>query len=170
MLERERALRKRDGTTGRSRGVAALALAVLGTACTASASSAECLRQIINRSAYVLTARRDGGPPVTILPGHAVQVRLSHPGQLDFAAYCSVPGPDGALTPITQASFSYEAVIDRCYIEFGGQAFIPQLGRGFIGLQGTAPFTVNNPRQGDVVLGPFATQACPAPAILSRGG
>ncbi|GJE38404.1 hypothetical protein [Methylobacterium persicinum] len=159
---------KRDGTARRSRGAAALALAVLGTACTISAASAECLRQIINRSPFVLTARRDGGPPVTILPGHAVQVRLSHPGQLDFAAYCSVPGPNGARSPITQASFSYEAVIDRCYIELGGQIFVPQLGRGFIGLQGTAPFTVNNPRQGDVVLGPFATDACPA--VLSRGG
>ncbi|MCJ2012343.1 hypothetical protein [Methylobacterium sp. J-076] len=161
-------MRKRGGTTRRSRGAAALALAVLGTVCTASASSAECLRQIINRSAYVLTARRDGGPAVTVLPGHSVQVRLSHPGQLDFAAYCSVPGPDGALAPITEASFSYEAVIDRCFVKFGTQVFIPQLGRGFFGQQGTAPFTLNNPRQGDVVLGPFAAESCPA--ILSRGG
>lgn len=161
---------KRGWTVLTSRGAAALALAVLGTAGTASVASAECLRQIVNRSAYVLTARRDGGPPVTILPGHSVQIRLSHPGQLDFAAYCAVPGPDGALRPITEASFDYEAVIDRCFVRFGGQAFIPQLGRGFIGLQGTAPFTVNNPRQGDVVLGPFAAPSCPAPAILSRGG
>jgi hypothetical protein len=139
--ERERSVVKRGWTAQTSRGAAALALAVLGTACTASLASAECLRQIVNRSAYVLTARR-----------------------------AAVPGPDGALRPITQASFDYEAVIDRCFIRFGGQAFIPQLGRGFIGLQGTAPFTVNNPRQGDVVLGPFATEACPTPAILSRGG
>lgn len=158
---------KRDGTVRRLHGATALALAVLGTACTVQAASAGCVRQIINRSAYVLTASRDGGPPVTILPGQAVHVRLNRPGHLDFAAYCGVPGAGGSPTPITSASFSYEAVIDRCYIEFGGQAFVPQLGRGFIGLQGTAPFTVNNPRQGDVVLGPFATDACP---IISRGG
>ncbi len=158
---------KRGWTVKRSRRASAVVLALLGTACTASVASAECLRQIINRSAYVLTARRDGGPPVTILPGHAVEVRLSHPGQLDFAAYCGVPGPDGSLSPITQASFSYEAVIDRCFINFGSPLYVPQLGRGFFGTQGTAPFTVNNPRQGDVILGPFATEACP---VLSRGG
>ena len=161
---------KRVWTAGRSRGAAALALAVLSTAASASAASAECLRQIVNRSAYVLTARRDGGPPVTILPGRSVEIRLSHPGTLDFAAYCGLPGPAGAQTLVTQASFSYEAVIDRCFIRFGGQAFVPQLGRGFLGLQGTAPFTVNNPRQGDVVLGPFETGACPAATILDRRG
>jgi hypothetical protein len=142
-------------------------LATLALAGSVSLASADCLRQITNRSAYVLTARRDGGPPVTILPGQSVQVRLSRPGTLDFAAYCGVPGPNGSLTPITSASFAYEAVLDRCYIEFGGQAFLPQLGRGFIGLQGTAPFTVNNPRQGDVVLGPFPSDSCP---VLSRRG
>lgn len=158
---------KRGWTVRQSRGACAVALALLGTAFTASTASAGCVRQIINRSTYVLTARRDGGPAVTILPGQAVEVRLSHPGQLDFAAYCGAPGPDGALTPITKATFAYQAVIDRCYIEFGSQAFLPQLGRGFFATQGTAPFTVNNPRQGDVILGPFTAESCP---VLSRGG
>ncbi len=160
---------KRGWTTRQSRGALAVALALLGTGFSVSTASAGCVRQIINRSAYVLTARRDGGPAVTIPPGQAVEVRLSHPGQLDFAAYCGMPGPDGSLRPITSASFAYEAVIDRCFVRFGSQVFLPQLGRGFFGTQGTAPFTLNNPRQGDVVLGPFATDACPVPPVLSRG-
>lgn len=157
---------KRSGTARFSRGAAALTLAVLGTAAMAPSASAECVRQIINRSNYVLTARRDGGPPVTILPGRVVQIRLFQPGQVDLAAYCGVPGPDGAQSPVTQASFAYEAVIDRCFIRFGSDVDTPQFGRGFFGTQGTAPFTVNNPRQGDIVLGPFASETCPAP--LSR--
>lgn len=148
-------------------GAAGLALGLLGVTCAAGDASAECLRRIYNRSSVVLVARRDGGPPVTVLPGQSVPIRLSHPGQIDLAAYCGVPGPDGALTPVASANFAYEAVLDRCFVRFGSPLFVPQLGRGFFGGQETAPFTVNNPRQGDVVLGPFAAPACP---ILSRGG
>jgi hypothetical protein len=146
---------------------AGLAAAVLtltaGLASTGSApAEAGCLRQVVNRSPYVLVASRDGGPPVTVLPGRSVPLRLERPGRLDLAAYCAVP--DAGSRPIAQASFAYEAVIDRCFIRFGNQFARPEFGGGFIGTQGTAPFTVNNPQQGDVILGPFASD-CPA---LSR--
>ncbi len=148
-------------------GAAALAFGVLGIVSATPDASAECLRRIYNRSAFVLVASQDGGPAATLLPGESLPVRLARPGTVSLSAYCAVPGPDGALEPVTQAQFDYQAVLDRCFIRFGSGAFVPQLGRGFFGSQGTAPFTVNNPRQGDVVLGPFAAPSCP---VLSRGG
>lgn len=148
-------------------GAAALTLGLLGVATAASDASAECLRRIYNRSAFVLVASQDGGPPATILPGQSLPVALVQPGRFALSAYCGIPGPDGALTPVTQASFEYQAVLDRCFVRFGTEAFVPQLGRGFFGQQGTAPFTLNNPRQGDVVLGPFNAPSCP---VLSRRG
>ena len=49
--------------------------------------------------------------------------------------------------------------------------FATQLGRGFFGTQETAPFTVNNPQQGDIVLGPSALPACTVPrVVLDRRG
>lgn len=148
-------------------GAAALALGLFGMVPAASEASADCLRRITNRSALVLVASQDGGPAVTLLPGQSLPVRLARPGRLAVSAYCGVPGRDGALTPVTQADFAYEAVLDRCFVRFGGDLYVPQLGRGFFGRQGTAPFTVNNPRQGDVVFGPFAAPACP---VLNRRG
>ena len=115
----------------------------------------------------MLLAHQDDGPPATILPGQALSVRLSRPGKIDLSAYCGVPGVDGALQPVIENSFDYEAQLDRCFIKFGGQFFVPQLGRGFIGLQGTGPFTVNNPRQGDLIPGSSSDQSCP---VLRRGG
>ncbi|MDP4025596.1 hypothetical protein Q8W71_23455 [Methylobacterium sp. NEAU 140] len=134
----------------------------------AAPAQADCLRKIYNRSSLVLVARQDGGPPATLLPGQSLTVRLARPGQVALSAYCGVPGPNGALTPVTSASFDYEAVLDRCFYRFGQPLFVPQLGRGFFGTQDTAPFTVNNPRQGDVILGPLDAPSCPN--VLSRGG
>jgi hypothetical protein len=96
-----------------------------------------------------------------------VPVRLSRPGQIDVSAYCGIPGGE----PVLHRTFDYEAVLDRCFVRFGDDLFVPQLGRGFFGTQETAPFTVNNPRQGDIVLGPAAQPACAVPrAVLSRRG
>lgn len=148
-------------------GAAGLTLGVIGMMAVGSEASAECLRRITNRSALVLIASQDGGPAATLLPGQSLPVRLVRAGTLSLSAYCGIPGPDAALTPVTQARFAYEAVLDRCFVRFGTEAFVPQLGRGFFGKQETAPFTVNNPQQGDVVLGPFAAPACP---VLSRRG
>ncbi|MGU3536646.1 hypothetical protein [Methylobacterium sp. A54F] len=129
-------------------------------------ASADCLRRVYNRSPYVLVGNQDGGPPFTVLPGRAATLRLSRPGRIDLAAYCALGSGPGAAQ-VTRAQFDYEADIDRCYVNFGSDFFFPrQIGRGFFGSQGTSPFTVNNPEQGDIVLGPFASE-CP---VLSRGG
>ena len=144
---------------------ACLAAALTLAATWSATAEAGCLRRVYNRSAYVLVASRDGGPPVTLMPGRSVPLRLERPGTLSLTAYCAVPG--AGSSPVAEARFDYEAVLDRCFIRFGNTFFTPQLGRGFFGGQETAPFTVNNPRQGDLVLGPFAAPACP---VLSRGG
>ncbi len=151
-------------------GLAGLVLGLAGTIAVVSDASADCLRRIYNRSTYVLVARQDGGPPATLLPGQSLPVRLSRPGQIAISAYCGLPGSGAG--PVTQASFDYEAVLDRCFIRFGSDEFFAsQLGRGFFGTQETAPFTVNNPKQGDIILGPSALPVCRVPnAVLSRRG
>lgn len=144
-------------------------LGLVGTVAIVSDASADCLRRVYNRSGLVLVARQDGGPPATLLPGQSLTVRMARPGQIAIAAYCGVPGAGGA--PILQRSFDYEAVLDRCFVRFGSDLFVPQIGRGFFGTQETAPYTVNNPQQGDIVLGPTAQPACPTPGIvLNRRG
>lgn len=145
---------------------ACLVLGIAGPIARPSPASADCLRRIYNRSPLVLVARQDGGPPAMLLPGQSLRVRLARPGQIAIAAYCGIPQAGGA--PVEQRTFDYEAVLDRCFVRFGGDLFVPQLGRGFIGLQETAPFTVNNPQQGDIILGPGAQPACAAPAAVLR--
>lgn len=148
---------------------ACLVLGIAGPISVPSPASADCLRRVYNRSTLVLVARQDGGPPAMLLPGQSLTLRLSRPGQIDLSAYCGIPQAGGA--PVEQRTFDYEAVLDRCFVRFGGDLFVPQLGRGFIGLQETAPFTVNNPQQGDIILGPAAQPACAAPAtVLNRRG
>lgn len=148
---------------------AGIGLTLAGMTAGVSDASAGCLRRIYNRSNLVLVARQDGGPPATLLPGQSLSVRLSQPGQIDLSAYCGLPGAEAA--PVTQRTFDYEAVLDRCFIRFGGDLFVAQLGRGFIGTQETAPFTVNNPHQGDIILGPGVQPACAVPgAVLNRRG
>ncbi|MEL6059970.1 MULTISPECIES: hypothetical protein [unclassified Methylobacterium] len=148
---------------------AGIGFALAGLASVASPASADCLRRVYNRSSLVLVARQDGGPPAVLLPGQSVTMRLSRPGQIDLAAYCGIP--QAGVSPVEQRTFDYEAVLDRCFVRFGGDLFVPQLGRGFIGLQETAPFTVNNPQQGDIILGPAAQPACAVPgAVLDRRG
>jgi hypothetical protein len=128
-------------------------------------ASADCLRRVYNRSANLLIVSQDGGPPIAVRPGRSATLRLAQPGTLDLGVQCLGSGGE----PVMRTQFRYQALIDRCYVEFGTQFFVAELGRGFFGQQGTKPFTVNNPRQGDVVLGPFEA-ACPVPAALSRRG
>jgi hypothetical protein len=143
------------------------ALALVGWVNEAEAS---CTRRIYNHSAYPLVVSQDGGPPFMVRPGTSKPIRLSHSGKLDLGVYCSAQGGpmllDGSQEYVVQSQFNYQAVLDRCYIEFGSQLFASELGRGFFGTQGTKPFTLNNPNQGDIILGPFQTE-CP---VLSRGG
>lgn len=136
----------------------------------ASDAAAGCTRRIHNRSAYALVVSQDGGPPFTVRPGTSKPLRLVQAGKLDLGVYCSAYGgptlPDGSQEYVAQSQFTYVGVLDRCYIEFGTQFFASQLGRGFLGMQGTKPFTLNNPKQGDIILGPFEAK-CPA---LNRRG
>ncbi|MEH3147470.1 MAG: hypothetical protein PGN34_19480 [Methylobacterium frigidaeris] len=132
-------------------------LAVLLPALAGEASAA-CTRRIVNHSALTLVASQDGGPAFVVPPGRARTVRLAAPGRFDLAATCPMAGFTPGET-VAQASFSYDAVLDRCYIRFGTDALNAEFGRGTLGLAGTAPFTLNNPRQGDIVLGPVA-EAC----------
>ncbi|WP_375408804.1 hypothetical protein [uncultured Methylobacterium sp.] len=110
---------------------------------------ADCLRHVINRSPLVLLVSQDGGPSVTVRPRSSRSIRLSAPGQLDLAAYCS---PSGLGAPVAQRSFTYNVVLDRCSFEIGYGFFERELGVGFLPRRGTAPFTLNNPKQGDIVL------------------
>ena len=112
-------------------------------------ADADCIRQVYNRSPLALVVSQDGGPSFRVRPRSSRSVRLSAPGKLDVAAYCS---PAGVGEPVAQRSFPYTVVLDRCYFQLGYGFFEPQLGVGFLPRRGTSPFTLNNPRQGDVVL------------------
>lgn len=132
----------------------------------AGEASAACVRHVYNRSPMVLVATQDGGPSVIVRPGTSRSIRLSGPGKLDLAGYCSprnLRGDPAALgQPVVQETFGYQAVLDRCYVEFGHDFFNRELGRGFLPYEGTSPFTLNNPKQGDVVL--YADRSACGPA------
>ncbi len=112
-------------------------------------ADADCIRQVYNRSPLALVVSQDGGPSFSVRPRSSRTIRLSATGKLDVAAYCS---PTDLGEPVAQRSFSYNVVLDRCYFQLGYGFFEQQLGVGFLPRRGTSPFTLNNPRQGDVVL------------------
>ncbi|KQP94260.1 hypothetical protein ASF60_12395 [Methylobacterium sp. Leaf113] len=123
----------------------------------AGTASADCIRHVYNRSPLVLVGSQAGGPSFTIRPGTSRAIRLSGPGGLDLAGYCAPYGrgdgdPAAFGPPAVQTALRYTAVLDRCYMEIGHDFFDRELGRGFLPRRDTAPFTVNNPKQGDVVL------------------
>lgn len=131
----------------------------------AGVANADCMRHVYNRSAYVLVGVQDGGEAFTIRPGSSRTVRYSAPGTLDLSAYCDAGGrmgdPAALGAPVAQRSFSYNAVLDRCAFELGYGFFEPELGVGFLPRRGTQPFTLNNPKQGDVVLAAGAAECSP---------
>lgn len=131
----------------------AAALVTLTAAGTSSAQ-AGCTRQIINKSGYTALVSRDGGPWVAVRPHRSQTIRYNQSGRIDVALTC---GP-GALPEQAayRANFDTVAVIDRCYIRFGDGFFEDQLGGGFFARKDTAPLALNNPRQGDLVVGPQA--------------
>lgn len=112
-------------------------------------ADAGCLRQVYNRSPFALLVTQDGGPSFMVRPRSSRSIRLSAPGKLDLTAYCS---SSGLGAPLAQQSFTYQVVLDRCFFETGPGFFQQELGPGFLPREGTAPFTLNNPKQGDVVL------------------
>ena len=137
----------------------------LAVALAAAPSEAGCVRQIVNRSAAYAVVSRDGGPGVTIPPYRSQAIRFERPGSVSVALTCAPPGFPGSppAAPVFEASYAYEAVIDRCYIKFGDRFFERALGPGFFGTRDTRPLTLNNPRQGDIVVGPAASAQCPLP-------
>ena len=122
----------------------------------AAGAAADCVRTVHNRSPLVLVASQDGGPSFSVRPGRSRSIRLSRPGTLNLAGYCGRPGlrgdPAALGAPVVQETFGYQAVLDRCYFEFGHDFFANELGRGFAPYETTRPFALNNPRQGDIVL------------------
>ncbi|AWN48544.1 hypothetical protein DK419_21115 [Methylobacterium terrae] len=119
------------------------------------AAEAGCVRHVVNRSPYFAVASRNGGPSVGIPPHSSRSIRMLAPGRVDIAAYCAARGPRGRLVPVgapvARDSYTFTAVLDRCYYDLGLMGF----GQG-----GTEPFVLNNPRDGDLVVGPFGP-ACP---------
>ena len=133
--------------------------AILGGLVSASAAEAGCTRQIINRSGYTALVSRDGGPWVAVRPHRSQAIRYHQSGRIDVALTCGRgANPESAAF---RASYGTVAVIDRCYIQFGDGFFEEQLGGGFWGRKETGPLALNNPRQGDLVVGP-AAGACVA--------
>ncbi|MEE8630550.1 MULTISPECIES: hypothetical protein [Methylobacterium] len=120
-----------------------------------SAAEAGCLQRVVNRSPYFAVASRNGGPSVGIPPHSSRAIRMLAPGRVDIAAHCAARGPRGRLVPVgppvAQDSYTFTAVLDRCYYDLGLMGF----GQG-----GTEPFVLNTPQQGDLTVGPFAS-ACP---------
>lgn len=146
----------------RSKGFRTLLASAALATCWTSAASAGCLRRVYNRSAYVLVGTQDGGPAFVVRPGRAAALRLSRPGRFDLTAYCApvdrLGSPMAGGGQAAQIRLDDEAVMDRCFMKIGDGFFEPELGPGFFGTTNTAPFTVNNPNPGDIVLGPFEAQ------------
>ncbi|MEN3211282.1 hypothetical protein PUR23_14770 [Methylorubrum populi] len=142
---------------------AAFATTMVMTVAATAPAEASCARRIVNKSGYIALVSRDGGPWVAVRPGRSQTINYYQSGRIDVALTC---GP-GALPEQAayRASYDTVAIIDRCYIRFGDGFFEDQLGGGFIGRKDTAPLALNNPRQGDLVVGPQAG-ACPA---IERG-
>lgn len=136
----------------------AAATAVL-VAASAGAASAACTRHVYNQSPYLLAVSQNGGPATMLRPGASEAVRMDSAGRLELSAFC--PDPSGApATPAAQAAFDYVADPGICFVKWGYNGLTPYANRIDLA-NGTAPFVVNNPHQGDVVLGPFGP-ACPS--------
>lgn len=155
----------RDRGPGHAVRLAALLAALLAAMAGAAPAEAGCVRRIVNRSSVYAVVSRDGGPAVTIPPHRSQAIRYEHPGSVAVALTCAPPAFPGNApeAPVYQASYGYEAMIDRCYIKFGDGFFERQLGPGFVGTTDTRPLTLNNPNQGDIVVGPAASAQCPLP-------
>ena len=140
--------------------------AILGglAAVAAGAMPAEagCVGKIINRSRLTAVVSRDGGPFLRIPPHSSRAIPYHHPGTLDIALVCgrtSRHEPPDAQT-LFRAHFTYTAIIDRCYVDVGNGFFENEFGPSLFGAIGTAPLTLNVPRQGDVVIGPVTEERC----------
>jgi hypothetical protein len=138
-----------------------LGAALAALAASAGAASAACTRAVYNNSPYLLTFSQNGGPGMTVRPGGRVPIHLDRGGgRIALAAYC--PGPYGAElsgSPVAQETFEYVADPGICFMKWAFNGLTPYANRIDVE-NGTRPFVVNNPHQGDVILGPFGP-ACP---------
>ena len=150
---------------GKALGIAATLVAAVPAAI--SWAEAGCARRIVNKSGTVALVSRDGGPWVAIQPHRSQTIHYYQSGKIDVALTCGpgVPAEQASF----RASFDTVAVIDRCTIRFGDGFFEDQLGGGFFARKETGPLALNNPRQGDLVIGPQAGSCAVArQAITAR--
>ena len=126
-------------------------------------AEASCLRQVINRSTLTLVVGQGGGAAVTVRPGTSRAIRLDGPAPVDISGYCgeALRGGVPLGQPVLQRSFAVTAVKDRCFYEVGNGFFERELGPSFFPREDTGAFALNNPRQGDLALGP-SVSACTA--------
>ncbi len=124
-----------------------LAAALGGTL--SSVAEADCLRHVYNRSPYTLVVTQEAGASFSVRPRSTASFRLAMSGTVGVAAYC---GPADVGAPVVQDSFAYTAILDRCYFQVGDTFFDRELGNGFGPRLSDAPFTLNNPKQGDLAL------------------
>lgn len=148
----------RTGLRRRNTGpavIAGLLAAGLATLLPGEADAA-CTRRVVNRSPYTLFARQEGGPAFVVPSGRTRAVSLAQPGRMSFEAYCPGTAP-GAGSPIVSDSFRYAVDGPECSYQWG--LYTSQFSRaGFV--PDPEPFVLNNPKQGDIVLGPTGP-ACP---------
>lgn len=126
-------------------------------------AEASCLRQVANRSTLTLVVGQEGGPAVTVRPGTSRTIRLEGPAPVDISGYCGgvLRGGVPLGQPVLQRSFAVTAVKDRCFYEVGNGFFERELGPSFFPREDAGAFALNNPRQGDLALGP-SIAACAA--------
>ena len=150
------------------RNVTTLVLAGAMLAGLSAAAQAACQGRLTNRSGYLVTLSQDGGPEAPPPSGRSLPIRYVRPGRLDVAALCPGigPGVGPGAAPVQSASLTYQAVLDRCYIEVGDGFFERQIGPAFIDGLDVKPFTVNAPRQGDIAVA-GAPAGCPLPPRIS---
>ncbi|HEX8416442.1 MAG TPA: hypothetical protein VF641_02460 [Methylobacterium sp.] len=131
---------------GSTKTTACLVASLLSLGAAASAQAA-CTRQVINRTPHVVVASQDGGPSFTVQPRRSRTIRYVTSGRVDIAVHCRAPARGLPLGPPAHAAtFDTTAILDRCFVDIDGG--------------GHQPVTLNNPRQGDIVVAPYGL-ACP---------
>lgn len=139
-------------------GIASFVVLAIGV----GQAEASCLRKVANRSTMTLVVGQADGGAVTVRPGTSRTIRLDGAAPVEVRGYCGVPHGGVPLgQPVIQRSFSVTAVKDRCFYEVGNGFFERELGPSFFPREDTGAFALNNPRQGDLALGP-SDAVCPA--------
>ncbi|MFD1304202.1 hypothetical protein [Methylobacterium marchantiae] len=135
---------------------------IIVTVGSSGVAEAFCLRQVANRSRLILVVSQAGGVAITVQPGTSRKILLDGPAPVKVSGYCGNDQRSDMMLkrPIIQRSFAVTALQDRCYYKIGNDFFERELGPSFFPREGTEPFALNAPRQGDLALGPTGA-ACP---------